>query len=105
MSYEREPTKSLLPIVNNGTLRKVIAEFSAQPGLLDATFRRIGDVAVQPSLGLHTRNRIQLVARDELERSNMRDIVATVYCSLETQARADYDKAQMDVPLSETPPA
>lgn len=105
MPYEREPTKSLLPIVNNGTLRKVIAEFSAQPGLLDATFRRIGDLAVQPTLGLQTLNRIDLVARDDQERINMRDIVATVYCSLETQARADYNKAQMGVPLSETLPA
>jgi len=105
MHPERAPAESLLPIVNNATVHSVIAEFSAQPGLLDATFRRIGDVEVQPTLGLQVRNRIQLVARDERERNNMKEIVATVFRFLEVQAQSDSNESQMNGPLPEAPSA
>lgn len=91
MSHEHAPAESPLPIVDNSTLHRVIAEFSAQPGLEEATYWRMA--VQQPVLSLQMNNFKELAGRNRAEQDLMKRAMVITYRLLEAQAEADSSKA------------
>ena len=80
------PAEALLPIVDAKTLHTGIAEFSAQPGLIEGTYWRV--VAQQPDFGSQI-GRLEMTARDDTEIKHIREMTAIPYLLIEAQAEAD----------------